>query len=474
METNKPKETKIIHALIPLIFLIVALIYGLRVAGSDPHIPIFTSAMVAVAIAVFVLKYKWEYISDGIFETIKMSLEAVIILMIIGMVVGSWITAGIVPAMIYYGLQIISPKIFLIASLIICSIVSLCTGSSWSTAATVGIAIIGIGEGLEVPREITAGAIISGAYFGDKLSPLSDTTNLAPAMAGSKLFDHIRHMLWTTVPSYIISLILFGIIGLKYGNKALNTQGINEILNTLKDSFYISPILFVVPILVLVLIAKKVPAIPALFLGSLLGGGAGMIFQRNSLATFMNSLHFGYTSETGNAMVDELLSRGGMDSMMWTVSLILCAMVLGGVMERTRMLNVIAEKILSYAKSTGGLVVATIISPIFVNLVASDQYLSIVIPGRMFKKVYEERGLSAKNLSRCLEDSGTLSSPLIPWNTCGAYMIATLGVAPWIYVPYCFLNIINPIISIIYGFTGFSMVKIEKEIPLETSDDAEK
>ncbi len=456
------KETTLIYALVPLIFLMLSLFYAIQIAEIDVHIPILVSAFFAAGVAIFGLNYTWDEIEKGMMETIKMSLQAIIILMIIGMVVGTWIQSGVVPSMIFYGLKILSPGIFLPATVIICAIVAIATGSSWTTAATVGIALIGVGEGLGIPRNIVAGAIISGAYMGDKLSPLSDTTNLAPAMAGTDLFTHIKHMLYTTVPSFVITLIMFGFLGMRYTGEALNTEMITGILTTLSGSFNVSPLLLLVPVIVIGAVVMKVPAIPGLFGGAILGGIAAMIFQGVTLGSVFKTLHYGYTGESGLAMVDDLLNRGGLDSMMWTISLILCAMILGGIMEKTQMLATLALKILSIANTTGNLILVTIITPIFVNTVAGDQYLSIVIPGRMFKDAYIEKGLHPKNLSRSLEDAGTLSSPLIPWNTCGAYMIATLGLAPWTYVPYCFLNIINPIVAIIYGYTGFSIEKLDK------------
>jgi Na+:H+ antiporter, NhaC family len=462
MGSKMKKETTFIYALIPLLFLIGSLFYAIQIAHIDVHIPILVSAFFAAGVAIFGLNYTWNEIEEGLIETIKMALGAIIILMIIGMVVGTWIQSGVVPTMIFYGLKILSPGIFLPATVIICAIVSVATGSSWTTAATVGIALVGVGEGLGIPRNIVAGAIISGAYMGDKLSPLSDTTNLAPAMAGATLFEHIKHMLYTTVPSFIISIILFGFIGAKYTGAALNTELIDGILNTLGGNFNISPLLLLVPVIVIGAVIMKVPAIPGLFGGAILGGIAAIIFQGASLGSVFSTLHYGYSAESGLAMVDDLLNRGGLDSMMWTVSLILCAMILGGIMEKTQMLATLAMKILSVAHTTGNLILVTILTPIFVNSIAGDQYLSIVVPGRMFKDAYAEKGLHPKNLSRSLEDAGTLTSPLIPWNTCGAYMIATLGLAPWTYVPYCFLNLINPIIAIIYGYTGFSIEKLDK------------
>jgi len=450
-------------ALIPVLFLISSLYYAIQVVEASPHIPLFTSAIFAALIGMFVLKIKWAEIEEGVVDTIKMAMGAILILMIIGMVIGTWILSGVVPTMIHYGLLVLSPKIFLFATLIMCSIVSLATGSSWTTAGTVGIALMGIGMSLNIPAPVIGGAIISGAYFGDKMSPLSDTTNLAPAMAGAKLFDHIKHMIFTTGPSYVISAILFIIVGMRYSTDNLDLTMINQITEGLGMNFTINPLLLLVPVITIGIVVLKVPAIPGLFGGAILGGIAAMVFQGASLGDVINSLHYGYESATGIEFVDSLLTRGGLDSMMWTVSLILCAMTFGGVMEKTGMLEALASVILGFAKSTGTLVLSVIITAIGMNVLAGDQYLSIVIPGRMFKTAFDERGLAPKNLSRVLEDSGTLTSPLIPWNTCGAFMIGTLGLAPWTYVPYCFLNLINPLVSIFYGFTGITMEKVKVE-----------
>ncbi|MGL6120642.1 MAG: Na+/H+ antiporter NhaC, partial [Fusobacteriaceae bacterium] len=376
--------------------------------------------------------------------------------------IGTWILSGIVPSMIYYGLKIINPGAFLPLTMIICSVVAISTGSSWATVSTVGIALVGIGEGLGIDRNIIAGAIISGAYFGDKISPLSDTTNLAPAMAGAKLFDHIKHMMYTTLPSYIISLGAFTFLGLRKTATIIDPAGVNAILDTISKNFTISPLLLLVPVMVVGIIIMKVPAIPALSLGALLGGVAAMIFQNSNLGVVMKALHYGYDNKSGLEMVDELLNRGGMDSMLWTISLILCALIFGGIMEKSGLLGRIADAVLTFATTRGRLVLAALLTPIFVNTVAGDQYLSIVITGRMYKDTFKQRNLAPVNLSRALEDSGTMTSPLIPWNTCGAFMIATLGLTPWAYVPYCFLNYLCPIISAIYGFTGFSITKIKE------------
>ena len=450
-------------ALIPVLFLVGSLFYVivLKDAAADVHIPLFTAAMFAAVFSMVVLKISWAELEEGIVDVIKMSMGAIIILMIIGMVVGTWIAAGIVPTMIYYGLKILSPGIFLVATLLICSIVSLATGSSWTTAATVGIALMGVGQGLGISVPMIGGAIISGAYFGDKMSPLSDTTNLAPAVSGAKLFDHIKHMIYTTGPSYIVALIVFGILGLNASGE-VDASVINETLNAMEATFTINPLLLLIPVIVIGAVIMKVPAIPGLFGGAILGGLAMLFFQDgyNVLDT-INVLHYGNEFDTGVELLNDLLNRGGMDGMMWTVSLILCALTFGGIMEKTGMLRALADGMLSIFKGRGGLVLSTVLTAIILNIIAGDQYLAIVIPGRMYKSSYDDMGLHPKNLSRALEDSATLTSPLVPWNTCGAYMISTLGLEPFTYIPYCILNILNPIISIFYGYSGITMEKAE-------------
>ena len=462
MKRSAEKSMSFAKSMIPIIYLALALIYTLRFLHGDPHIPILTAAVVAAIVAAL-SGYHWQEIQDGIVNTIKLSMSAILILMIIGMIIGTWILAGIVPTMIYYGLKLIAPSVFLVATAVICSIVSLATGSSWTTAGTVGIALIGVGEGFGIPLPMVAGAIISGAYFGDKMSPLSDTTNLAPAMAGSKLFDHIRHMVYTTGPSLAIALILYGILGLKYRQTELDLEGIRTILNGITAQFNITPLLLLPPLLVIVIVILRIPAIPGLIGGTALGALFAWIFQGAGLTEIVKAAHYGFVSGSGVEAVDSLLTRGGMDSMMWTVALILCAMSFAGVLEGTGMIREIALKILSIAKSTGSLVTATILTCIGTNIIAGDQYLSIVLPGRIYKKIYDERGLKPKNLSRVLEDGGTLTSSLIPWNSGGAFMWATLGVYPFAYAPFAFLNLINPLVSIFYGYTGITMEKYSDE-----------
>lgn len=469
------KQASLGLALIPVLFLVVFLAYAMMVNNVwesgwiDVHIPLITSAMFAAAIAIFALNYTWAELEEGIVDIIKASMGAVLILMIIGVVIGTWLQSGVVPAMIYYGLQVLNPGIFLVATLLITSFVSLATGSSWTTAATVGIALMGVGQGLGIPVPVIGGAIISGAYFGDKMSPLSDTTNLAPAVAGANLFDHIRHMVYTTGPSYIITLIIFAIIGFGYSKGTIDQSTVDGISNALIGTFNLNPLLLLAPVLVIGMVVMKIPAIPGLFSGGIIGAIFAWIFQGAGLNDVIDAMHYGVSFDTGNDIVNDLVSGGGLDGMMWTVSLILCAMMFGGVMEKTGMLRAIAQGMLKFATNVGGLITTTIVTSIVMNVIAGDQYLAIVIPGRMYKEEYDKRGLHPKNLSRTLEDAATLTSPLVPWNSCGAYMIGTLGLDPWTYVPYCFLNWINPLIAIFYGYTGITIEKVAPEDQVKTA-----
>jgi Na+:H+ antiporter, NhaC family len=462
------KKATIGLSLIPIIFMAGFLIFANLVNNVwesgwiDVHIPLLFSAVVAGVIAIFFLNYKWSELEEGIVDIIKASMGSILVLMVVGVVVGTWILSGIVPTMIFYGINILNPTIFLVVTLLICSIVSLAIGSSWTTVATVGIALMGIGVGLGIPKPVIAGAIISGAYFGDKMSPLSDTTNLAPAVSGAGLFEHIRHMIYTTAPSMIISIIFFGVYGLKYSDGAMDEESVSAITGALSNAFNINPILLLGPVLVIAMVALKVPPLPGLFCGALMGAIFAAIFQGASVLTIIDAMHNGVTMETGSKIVDELVSGGGLDGMMWTISLIICALIFGGIMEKTGMLRALAEGILRMAKRTGDLIFGTVLTSVVIN-VLSDQYLAIVIPGRIYKEEYENRGLHPKNLSRTLEDSGTLTSPLIPWNGCGAFMIGTLALAPWTYVPYCILNLMNPLVAIFYGYTGISIAKKEKQ-----------
>ncbi len=473
------KQQSFVSALTPIIFLIGLLsynvfLYGDNALGGANQLALLLAASLAAIIGVR-NGFKWKEILNGVSKSIASTTPAILILLLIGSLAGTWLISGIVPTMIYYGLQIISPKIFLFAACVICAIVSLASGSSWSTIATVGIALLGIGNALDISEGLVAGAIISGAYFGDKMSPLSDTTNLAPAMAGTDLITHIRYMMYTTVPTFIITLIIFLIIGLSFENDQ-NIDSVNSLLSAIENRFVISPWLFLVPIGVLILIFKKVPALPSLLAGTLLGGIFAIIFQpqliielsgiegnfiQSSYTTVINAMGGETTIETSNVVINDLLSTGGMYGMLNTIWLIICAMCFGGVMESTGKLQKISRSIIQYAENTGSVIATTACTCIFFNLTASDQYLSIVVPGRMYADTFKEKGLAPENLSRTLEDSGTVTSVLIPWNTCGATQSAILGVATLSYLPYCFFNIISPLMTITYGYLGLKIKRLK-------------
>ena len=473
------KKTPYFFALLPIIVLIVLLAYNVFLFGDNSLGGANQLALLfAAATASFVgVKYgsSWKTILNGASKSISSTTPALIILLLIGSLAGTWLLSGIIPAMIYYGLQILNPKIFLFATAIITAIVSLATGSSWSTIATIGIALLGIGQALGLPVGLTGGAIISGAYFGDKMSPLSDTTNLAPAMAGTDLFTHIRYMMYTTIPSFTITLIIFLVIGFSYTTS--EAQDINVLLSAISNSFNISGWLFLVPVLVIALIIKKTPAIPALLAGTILGGIFAVIFQPEVVMSITNAETLNFSSAymavinamgsdiaitTDNEMINNLLSTSGMAGMLNTIWLIICAMVFSGAMEAAGLLRRVAEPIIQYAESTGSLIATTVGTCVFFNITASDQYLSIVVPGRMFADTYKEKGLAPENLSRTLEDSGTVTSVLVPWNTCGATQSAVLGVATFAYLPFCFFNIISPLMTIAYGYFGIKIKKLKQ------------
>lgn len=478
------KKIHLVHALIPIGLLVLLLVFNVIFFSDDAsygpnQIALLLSAALAGLIAYF-RGYSWDELFDGILKSIGHAMPSILILMLIGALAGTWLLSGIVPAMIYYGLEILNPKVFLFAACLVCMVVSLATGSSWSTAATIGVALIGIGTALGISQGMVAGAVISGAYFGDKMSPLSDTTNLAPAMAGTDLFTHIRYMTITTIPSITIALILFLIFGLT-NNNAANANDIAVVQDTIKGLFHITPLLFIVPGVVIFLIVKKVPALPALLIGVLLGGFAAVIFQQPLLSQISpldasaghSSYSIAYSAviqsmygetafETGNAMVDKLLSSGGMMGMMFVILLVLSAMVFGGVMEKAGFLRVLVSSIVKKVEKTTSLVASTVGTCIFFNLTASEQYVSIVVPGRMFSDIYKDHGLPPELLSRTLEDSGTVTSVLVPWNSCGAYHRGVLGVDPMTYLPYCFFNLISPVMSIAVAAIGYKIVKAAK------------
>jgi Na+:H+ antiporter, NhaC family len=441
-------------ALLPVVCLIGFLYVQIHIFQGPPHLPLILASIVA-SITGMRLGYSWHDIEVGIVEGIQVAVRAILILLVVGILIGTWIAGGIVPALIDYGLRLLSPSYFLLAACLVCSVVSIATGSSWTTAGTVGVALIGVGQGLGVPIAMTAGAIVSGAYFGDKMSPLSDSTNLSPAVAGSELFEHIQYMMYTTMPALCIALLLYGILGLTLTTGSIDNSQVEAIRSVLAANFYLGPILLVPPLLVILAVAFRIPALPALVGGAILGGLMALFLQGDSLREVAAVAQSGYVAHTGSTLVDTLLSRGGLESMMSTVALVLCALSFGGIMEHTALLRRLADAILHLAHSTGSLVLATVCSCIGTNIIAPDQYLSIIVPGRMYREAFEKRGLHPKLLSRTLEDAGTLSSPLVPWNTCGAFMSTALTVSATAYFPYAFLNLLTPVIAVIIAFSGF-------------------
>ena len=463
-------ELKIWEALIPVFALIGMLAYNIYVYGDDAlsgsnQFILLLGATVAAVVG-FLNKVKYKRMLEEVAENVKSTTGALLILLMVGALAGTWLVSGIIPTMIYYGLQILNPTIFLTACVIICAIISIATGSSWTTSATVGIALVGIGETLGISMGMTAGAVLSGAYFGDKMSPLSDTTNLAPAMAGGELFSHIKYMAYTTIPTIVLTLIIFIIIG--FNLDTTGTPQISDKLNAIDEAFNISPWLFVVPVVVIFMIVKKTPPLIALLIGALLGGITAIIAQPEIIVSIagaesltfqsayqgvMNALTVDTAVSTTSAELNDLFTSGGMKGMLGTIWLIVCAMVFGGVMDAIGALSKITDALLKMATSVFGLFASTVASCLALNLTASDQYLALVVPGKMFKKAYDDRGLAPENLSRTLEDSGTVTSVLIPWNTCGAYHSKVLfGYAgATAYIPYAFFSIISPFMTLLFA-----------------------
>ncbi len=468
------KKIPMWQCLLVMVVLVALIFWGVSVDtdAGEAHVSLIFAGAFAAIIAML-NGWKWSYMEQGILAAINRTMQAILILAVVGLMLGSWMAGGVVPSMMYYGIKVIAPSVFLFTACLLCSIVSLATGSSWSTAGSMGVALIGVGTALGFPTYMTAGAVVSGAYFGDKMSPLSDTTNLAPAVAGATLFDHIKHMIWTTGPSLVIALVVYLVLGFTNSSGgAADLSTIDEILGFITDNYNVSLLCLIAPLFVIVAVALKLPALPAL-IGGVVLGLPFFPMQGRSLVTVPSTLNYGIgvdIPEDASDVIAELgslLTSDGMQGMMWTISLILCAMVFGGIVDCTGIMGSIAGALLKLARGTrGGLVTVTIISCIIVNALCSDQYLAIILPGRMYKEAFEDLRLAPKNLSRCLEDSGTITSNFIPWNTCGATMSKFLQCPQWGkggYAPFAILNWLNPLVSIFYGFTGISMVKMTDE-----------
>ncbi|MGB5988673.1 MAG: Na+/H+ antiporter NhaC [Marinifilaceae bacterium] len=468
------KTPTLLQSFLPIVVLTSLLIINVfafeDALGGATQVSLIFAGLVASLIAI-INGHKWAKIKETFLNTISNSMSSIIILLLIGSISGTWMISGVVPFMIYYGLDVLHPSVFLFAAVVISAIVSMFTGSSWSTIATVGIALLGIGKTMGIDQNVIAGAIISGAYFGDKMSPLSDTTNLAPAMVGTDLFTHIRYMMYTTVPSLILTLIIFIIWGFTLDFDS-NIENVSVVQQAIAANFSLNPLLLLVPIILIVIIAKKVPPIPAMFVGVMLGALSAVIFQpqivetiandstnylKASYVTVMQAI-FGHVSvSTGTPSIDRLFSTGGMGGMLNTVWLIITAMIFGGAMEAGGFLARITQALLKYVKTSTSLVATTAASCIFFNMTTCDHYLAIVISGRMYKDAFDDLDLAPEVLSRTLEDAGTVTSPLVPWSTCGATQARVLGVATLDYLPYCFFNLLSPVMSVVVMAVRFKI-----------------
>ena len=446
-------------ALFCIAFLLISMILSLVWLDIPVHINLIIAIAVTLLVSWLNNGHNWSLLSDAIDYGGKICIQPTIIMMLIGVLIASWIASGTVPMIIYWGLKLISPSVFLLTACLISAIIAIAIGSSWSTAGTVGVALMGVGLGLGINPAMTAGAVISGAYLGDKMSPMSDTTNLAPAVAEADLFDHIRSMMVTTGPAFVISLIIYGLLGLKYSADSVDSAMVAATMDAIQSHFTMNILLLLPAVVVIVLAILKAPSIPTLLLSALTAVILAMIFQGQSLSSILNILDGGFSIESGLAEFDRLMNRGGLQSMLWTAALGILGMLYGAIMEKTGLLTAFMEKLKPLVKSTGGLITTVIVSCTILLAATASQTLAIVVGGRMYITEFKKKDLLPQTLSRTLEDSGTIISPLIPWSLCGAYMAGTLGVSTESYLPFAFFCWLCPIIAIIYGFTGKFMWK---------------
>lgn len=475
---REKKPVKLYHAIISFLGLVIVMSVGIIKFEVDPHIPMFIGVIIA-AIVSLALGYSWKEIENMMVDGISKAMQSILILAIVGMMIGVWLLSGTIPTMIYYGLTLLKPSIFLVAAVLICSITSLATGTSWGTMGTMGLALMGIGHGLGMPIGPTAGAILAGAYFGDKMSPLSDTTNLAPAMAGTDVFTHVKFMLKSTVLTYIIALVFFAVVGFKFasGGQADTTQA-QILMDGIKNNFNISPVLLLPPLIVILAIALKIPAIPGITLGLLTAAVMAPFFQ-GDLKIFNDSLQYlhtgvsfgdiltaarnGFFCNTEVAALNKLLTTGGLMNMSSSILMTVIAMMFGGIMEGTGQLAVVIEAIIKRIHSAAGLVGVTELTCILSNVVMPEQYISILVPGRMYAPAYRKEGLHPKTLSNTLESAGTVTSCLIPWNTCGMFIATTLGVTTAQYLPWAVFNYMMPIVCFVMAILGITVAKMTPE-----------
>jgi len=459
---TKAKRPSLLFALTSIVLIAMTLMGGLLVFHADMHALLFICIIIA-ALASKMLGHCWIDIEHSMVHGVSKAMGALFFFFLIGMAMGTWLQSGTVPALIYYGLDILSPKFFLPAGLVISSIAALATGSSWSTAGTVGVALMGIGMGMGIPAPLVAGMVISGAYFGDKMSPLSDTTNLSPAIAGANLYDHITAMLYTTIPAFACTLVAYSIMGLKYANSSLDVEKISQIQNAIDSSFNLNILVFLPLAVVLVLSLAKFPAIPSMAAGIVSSIPVAMFLQGVSLIDALSVLNYGFAFDSGIEVVDTLLNRGGIQGMMWTFSLAILALSLGGILTESSIMDVVIERMLKRVHNPKYLPGLTIATTTFLNAIMGEQYMSIVLSGQLYKDAYPKAGLQPRMLSRALEEGGTLTSGLYPWTTCGAFMAGTLGVSAAQYAPYAILNWLNPMFGVLFPILGYSLLTVEKQ-----------
>ena len=465
--SEKGRKPSFLVSLSIILFLFVVLVAQVIVVGS-PNIRmtlIFASAFAAFLL--MITGTKWAVIEEGIMHGCKIAAMPNVIMILIGMLIPAWIAAGSIPALIYYGIQLINPAVFLVTVALVCSVASMATGSSYTTGATFGVAFIGISLGLGIPTPLTAGAVISGAIIGDKLSPLSDSTNLAAGVCETSLFAHIKSMLYTTIPAFVISLALYIILGLRYSADSIDTSAVDQILTGISANFNVSPLYAIIGLipmaLVIVLGVKQVNAVVTMIIAAVTALVIAIVFQNHGLLEMLNFMDNGYVMDSGIDAVDSLLSRGGIQSMMWTVSVAILGMTYGGILEKAGVLEVLLDKISALTKSSRTLIPAHVITAIAVNLLSASQYVAILIPGRMFLPAYKKLGIANYVASRTCEDAGTVTSPLVPWGLCGVYFTGVLGVPTLQYLPYTFLGLLVPVVAIIYAVFGLFIFKADDQ-----------
>jgi NhaC family Na+:H+ antiporter len=443
-------------SLIPLIAMGLLLGVGYGIYKIRPQVLLVAAAFITGCMGL-ILRFKWEDMERGIVDSIHKAMPAILIMLCVGILIGAWIASGTIPMVIYYGLKLISPKFFLVTACFVCSLTSISTGTSWGTIGTLGVAFIGIAIGLGIPLGPAAGAIVAGAYFGDKMSPFSDVTNLAPVAAGSNLFDHIKHMMWSATPAWLVGMFVYFLVGLKYGGGAVESEDLILITQTLKDNFNFNILLLLPMAVVFYFAATKKPTIPGMLFSSFIAGVLAVIFQKASITEIATALNTGYEAHTGVAQVDQLISRGGMMSMMETQLVAFTAFSFGGIMQRTGMLQVILDRVMRFANKVWSIVVTTVSASIVTALITGSSYLSMILPGELLAPIYKKKGLAAKNLSRIIEESGAIIVPLIPWSMAGVYITGTIGVPTFSYLIWAVMNYAAVVILIIFGFTGFTM-----------------